>query len=253
MNSMRYPGIWRCAAVAVVAALATPGAPAQEALDQVFPEVAPVKIHRKTNPGDLPYQPFIGVQTYLQSLIAPDARMIALRQRVNFHGMSAVARDTFMPETWAVAIVGDAIDETVPVSRGGYFLLPKLEPAAAQGATIMFNTQTRKGYMTMLWQLRIPASQTIAYADFARALDEAAAVQNKIPWYRYGLREIRRKRHNSLRACFLQEGGRIDIGGQRARTTTNGACEILTFDPAIARDGNVDIAFIGPLDIVMLN
>jgi hypothetical protein len=253
MNDMLYPTVLRCAAATVCGALALLAAldASGQETGQVA-ELAPVEIHRKTNPGDLPYSPFIGTQAYLQSLLPPDARMVELRQRVNFHGLNMTAQDIFLPESWAVAIVGDHVDQTVPVSRGGYFLLPDLPAAAAQGATIMFNTQTRKGYMTMIWKLRIPESQTIAYADFARALDEATAVHKKIPWYRYGLRNLRRTVPDGLRACFLEQGGRIDIGGQAASTRAHGACQVLQFDPAIAREGKAEIAFIGTLDIVML-
>lgn len=246
----------RCAALAVqlaFAALPAAGAAAGDHAAPVAAGLPPVEIHRKTNPGDLPYQPFVDVQAYLQSLIPPDARMIELRQRVNFNGLNEAARDAYLPESWAVAIVGAAVDQTVPVSRGGYFVLPVLPPAAAQGATIMFNTQTRKGYLSMVWKLRIPEAQTLAYADFARAIDEAAAVQRSVPWYRYHLRNVRRTGFNALRACFLDGGGRIEVDGRPAPTSASGACQVLKFDPAVAHKGGAMIAFIGPLDIVILH
>ena len=256
---MNHPFHWtarRWAALAVLLAFAAFPAAGAAAVEHEAPltgELPPVKIHRKTNPGDLPYQPFVDVQTYVLSLVPPDARMIELRQRVNFNGLSEAAKDAYLPESWAVAIVGDAVDQTVPVSRGGYFLLPELPPAAAQGASIMFNTQTRKGYLSMVWKLRIPEAQTLAYADFARALDEAAAVQRSVPWYRYNLRNVRRTGFDALRACFLDGGGRIEVDGQPAATSASGVCHVLRFDPGGAQKGGATIAFIGPLDIVILH
>lgn len=240
------------AALVALACLPAAGSSAQEPAAAAVKELAPVEIRRKTNAGDLPYRSFFRIYTYLQSLVPPEPRLIDLYQRVNFNGMSQAEQDAFMPESWAVAIVSATIDHTVPVSRGGYFLLPELKQAYEEGGTIMFNTQTAKGYMSMVWKLRIPETQTLSYADFAQALREAEIVQKQIPWYRYGLRYVRRTGHDGLRACFLQPDGHIEIDGKAAATVQHGACQILKFDPAIARDGKAGITFVGPVDIVTL-
>mgnify|MGYP007121418141 CR=1 FL=1 len=215
-------------------------------------EQAPVHVHRKTNRGDLPYKPFFLIQTYLQSLLPPEPRAIDLLGRVEFVAKSEAEKDLFAPQSWAVAIVGDELDQVVPVRRGGYFLLPKVKLGMLELGTIMFNTQTQKGKMSVAWRVRVPPSQVLSYAEFQKALDEVSFVQRQIPTYRYDLREIRRHGHNALRACFLGGPGRIEVDGRLAPTIQDGACQVMKHDPAAARAGKAQIAFIGKLDIVTL-
>jgi hypothetical protein len=245
----------RCAAAAVFGALAviaTENASAQEQQTGAIRELPSVKIHRKTNAGDLPYRDFFALQNYVQSLLPYGPKAIELRLRVHFASPKGLAYDEFQPKGWAVAIVGDTLDHVVPVSRGGYFLLPDLERAAAENATIMFNTPTHEGRIALEWKLRITDKQTLSYADFARAFEQVKAVQRKIPWDRPGLREVRSVDYDGLTACFLSNKGRIEIGGQAAPTLAEGACQVLKFDPATAA-GAPEIAFVGPLDIVTLH
>lgn len=254
MNNMRLIAIWRFAAVAGWAVLfALPASvSAQGSTPAVGKDLVTVNIHRKTNAGDLPYRGFLGLQNYVQSLLPHGPKAIELRLRVHFASPKGTPYDEFQPKGWAVAIVGDTLDHIVPVSRGGYFLLPDLERAAAENATIMFNTPTHEGRIALEWKLRVSSKQTLSYADFAKALEQVKAVQRKIPWDRPGLREVRSVDYDGLTACFLSNKGRIEIGGQAAPTLTEGACWVLKFDPAAAA-GGPEIAFIGPLDIVTLH
>lgn len=213
-------------------------------------EQAPVHVHRKTNRGDLPYKPFFLIQTYLQSLLPPEPRAIDLLGRVEFVAKSEAEKDVFAPDSWAVAIVGDELDQVVPVRRGGYFLLPKVKLGMLELGTIMFNTQTQKGKMSVAWRVRVPPTQTLSYTEFAKALEEVSFVQQQIPTYRYDLREIRRHGHNALRACFLEGPGHIEIAGQPVPTIADGACRVMKYDPAYA--GTTQITFVGRLDIVTL-
>lgn len=245
----------RLAAGLALAALTAfaPAVSAQETGAQVIKELSPVEISRKKNPGDLAYTFFFKAQSLLQSFLPPEPRTIDMRFRLSFAGITGAARDEYFPDTWAVAIVGDTIDHTVPISRGGYFLIPALEQALEEKATLMFNTQTRRNNLSTAWKLRIAEGQRLAYADFARAFDEVKVVQKQIPWYRIGLHEERTARFDGLKACFLEAGGRIDIDGQPAATSTEGTCQILKFDPSAANAGQAEIAFSGPLDIVTLH
>lgn len=122
----------------------------------------------------------------------------------------------------------------------------------AENGTIMFNTQTRKGKMNTAWQVRVPQTQKLPYADFAKAVEEAAIVQKQIPLYRPGLRPLRVNTHDALRACFPEPGGRIEIDGRPAATKPDGMCQVLKFDPAVAQAGKSEIVFVGPLDIVTM-
>lgn len=110
-------------------------------------EPAAIEIKSKKNPGDLPYKGFLSQQADLLSYMPPEPLAIDMRLRVSFTSMDDTERDIYLPSTWSVAIVGDTVDHPVPVTRGGYFLLPRLEQALSERATIMFNTQTRKNIL----------------------------------------------------------------------------------------------------------
>lgn len=212
-----------------------------------------VKIHRKTNPGDLPYKSFFNIQNYVQSLMPRGRPVVDLQLRVNFASDKGPHYDRFEPKAWAVAIVGESTDHIVPVSRGGYFLLPELPDAAHENATIMFNTPTREGRIALEWKLRVGERQTLSYADFAQAIDVVRTVQRKIPFDSRGLREVRMVEYDGLRACFRSNEGRILVGGKPASTTAEGSCQVLKFDAAAPGTGPSEISFVGPLDIVTLN
>lgn len=261
MKTPIAPPVRRVAALVALAAFAAVPAPAfahetSQGKDGTaalqLEAQAPVKIHRQTNRGDLPYKPFYLIQTYLQSLLPPEPRAIDLLGRVQFVAKSELEQDLFAPESWAVAVVGNELDQVVPVRRGGYFLLPEVKLGILELGTIMFNTQTQKGKMSIAWKVRIPPTQTLSYADFAKALEEVSSVQRRIPTYRYDLREIRRHGHNALRACFLKDPGRIEVDGRPAETIPDGACHVLKYDAAAARAGMAQIAFVGKLDLVTL-
>lgn len=241
------------AACALLAALpALPNASAQDAGKAGIKELPAVKIHRKTNPGDLPYRTFLDLQSYMQSLLPGRDRMIDLRLRVNFASDKSAAYDQFDPKTWAVAIVGAGTDRVVPTSRGGYFLLPELRDAAHENATIMFNTPTREGRIAIEWKVKVGERQTLSWAGFDMALDQVRAVQGKIPFEYTSMREIRMVDYDGLRACFRSADGRIEVGGRPLATRVEGNCQVLKYDLA-ARAGKGEIVFVGPLDIVTLD
>lgn len=168
----------------MLAAFPISGALAQETGAKAVKELSPITIHRTKNPGDLRYTSFFKHWNFLLSTLAPEPRVLDLRFRLSFTELAGPAKDDYRPATWAVAIVGDTLDHTIEVERGGYFVLPDLEQAIREQATIMFNTQTRKGYLNVAWKFRIGEGQTLSYADFAKAFDEVAAIQKQIPWYR---------------------------------------------------------------------
>jgi hypothetical protein len=241
------------AILALLIAIPVANAAAQDLDAKPVKELAPVTIKRTKNPGDLPYAGFRETFARLQSFLPPEPRVLDMKSRLSFTGLSESERDAYLPDTWAVAIVGDTIDHTIDIERGGYFVLPELEEAAKEKATIMFNAQTRKNFLNVAWKFRIAPGQTLPYADFAKAFDEVASVQKKIPLWRISLREERLARFDGLKACFHPGKGRIEVDRQPAATTSVGACEVLRFDPALARNEHVRIAFIGPLGIVTLN
>jgi hypothetical protein len=240
---------------ALAALLAVPSiyASAQEIRVLDLKQMPAVKVHRKLNPGDLPYKSFLNIQHFVQSLMPRGRPVVDLRLRVNFASDKGPHYDRFDPKTWAVAIVGDSSDHIVPVTRGGYFLLPELPDAAHENATIMFNTPTREGRIALEWKLRIGDRQILSYADFAQAIDVVRSVQRKIPFESSGLREVRMVEYDGLRACFRSNEGRILVGGKPAATSVEGPCQVLKFDAEAAGAGASEITFVGPLDIVTLN
>ena len=255
----RFPAA--LAALAALAIIANVHAAAQDEQPGSTPPVSepaaraqsPVKINAKKNAGDLSYKSFFGIQTLLQSFQPPEPRVIDFTYRLSFKERAGAARDEYDPQTWGVAIVGDTFDQVVPVGRGGYFLLPDLPRAIQESATVMFNTQTRWRSLNVAFKLRLSPEQTLAYADFARAIGEFKVVQGQVPWYRFGLRAVRNASVDGLRACFRTADARIEIDGMPATTRIEGMCHVLEFDPARAAAGPATIAFIGPLDNVTLN
>lgn len=213
----------------------------------------PVQINSKTNTGDLSYTSFFGIQTLLQSFLPPEPRVTDFTYRLSFKEIGGAARDEFVPESWGVAVVGDTVDQVIPVSRGGYFVLPDIAQAANENATIMFNAQTRWRTIEVEFKVRTSPHQTLAYTEFARAIEEFRGLQRKIPWYRLGLRAIRNAGVDGLKACFHSTDGRIDIDGVAANSRVDGMCHLLAFEPSKAASATSTISFVGPLDHVILD
>ena len=263
MNIVFPSTMRRCTSAALVAlaALASVPAAAQDTPDADAPAAneapagaqSPVKINARKNAGDLSYKSFFGIQSLLQSFQPPEPRVIDFTYRLSFKEPDGATNDAYNPETWGVAIVGDTFDQVVPVGRGVYFVLPYLAQAVQESATVMFNTQTRWRSLNVAFKLRLSPEQTLAYADFAKAIDEFKIVQDQVPWYRLGLREIRNARIDGLRACFRSADARIEIDGVPVATRVEGMCHVLPFDPAKAAAGAATIGFVGALDNVTLD
>lgn len=233
-----------------MSALAAPAAFAQDT--QAGEVLAPVEIKSKRNQGDLPYKGFLSQQSDLLSYMPPEPRAIDMRLRVSFTAMNEAERDIYLPATWAVAIVGDTVDHQVEMSRGGYFTLPYIEQAARERATIMFNTQTRKGWVDVAWLVRAKEDNTLAYADFARALEQVRYTQDKMPWYRTSFRYEKKVRFNALKACFTSGEGDILVDGHSPSLLTRGPCKILRFEPELASAG-AGIALLGTVANITLD
>ena len=236
-----------------IATVVAPEALAQETGAAATETLAAVEIKSKKNPGDLPYKGFLSQQTDLLSYMPPEPLVIDMRMRLSFTAIEEAERDVYMPDTWAVAVVGDTVDHQIPVARGGYFVLPDLKQAASERATIMFNTQTRKNWLDVGWLVRMKENNTLPYSDFAKALEQVKYTQDKIPWYRTSFRHEKKVRFDGLKACFTSGGGDILIDGQAAETITRGPCKLLKFEPAKANAPGSVIAILGPVANITLD
>ncbi|MES2759425.1 MAG: hypothetical protein V4693_18790 [Pseudomonadota bacterium] len=232
----------------VAACLAAP-AFAQDASDIVL---APVEIRSKRNAGDMPYLSAYKVQQRLLSLLPPEPRVSDIRMRVLFTSLAETAQDDFMPATWAVAVVGATFEQVVPVSRGGYFLLPEVPIATDADATLMFNTQTKKKTLSAVWTVRAKEGNALPYRDFARAIEEYEFVRRRIGVNELALRQIREHRPNALRACFANGEGAILVDGLASGAVARGSCWLLKFDAAKG-NGNAVISFTGVLAALTLD
>ena len=67
----------------------------------------------------------------------------------------------------------------------------------------------------------------------------------------FSLRTEKLGKYDTLKACFLDAGGQLLIGGKNAADATIGNCALLKFDPARV-SGTEGIEFAGPLDIVTI-
>ncbi len=241
------------AGASLLAAAIALTAHAQEATSPSAPDntTPRVKVEARKNVGDLPYyEHYIKSQGWTYQQLPPRPRVIDFVWRVSFTDLSEPERDAFVPKGWAVALVGQSFEQTVPVARGGYFLLPVL-PQSLWGATIMFNAQTRTARIAVAWVVRMGEGQRLSYADFGRALAEVRGVQIAIPLDWEFVEEVRKANYDALKACFLDAGGEILIDGKLATTQIVGNCSILKFEPAKFASKQT-IEFKGPLNVVTL-
>jgi len=228
-------------------ALACASASAQEAA----PAPAAIKVVARENPGDIPYRGFLRMQRRLLSKLAPEPRKLDVMLRISFTELPGPGQDEYLPQSWAVSIVGDSVDETVAVRRGGYFLLPELTQAYEEDATIMFKEQSRKGWLDVGWIVRTGKDLRLRYADLGQAIGELRAVQKDISMFDLGLQTEKHGKYDTLKACFMDAGGQLRINGKPAADATIGNCALLRFDSARAATGD-EIEFAGPLDIVTI-
>lgn len=212
---------------------------------------AEIKIVTRKNPGDLPYRFFLRAQRQLQSYLPPEPRKLDFNFRISFTELPMAERDGYQPLSWGVSVVGDTVDETLALRRGGYFILPELARADEEDATIMFREQSRKKSLDVAWILRTDASGRLPFADIGQALRELRAVQKRISLFSISMRTEKHASYDTLKACFLQAGGELRIGGTGAADATIGQCSLLRLDPArIGSSGAVELA--GPVDIVTI-
>jgi hypothetical protein len=211
-----------------------------------------IRIQAQKNPGDVSYQRFYDLQQRMMSYLPAEPRLFDVANRISFMRLSLAEQDAYKPKTWAVSIVGNELDETVPLRRGGYFLLPYLETAYKEKATVMFREQSKHNFVAMAWVLRIDDSRRLSYADFDKAIKQVQAVQKTIP-LRYVLNFYAEKfgKYDGLKACFLEPGGEIRIDGKQVADSISGTCSVLKFDPAKVAGGQI-IEFAGALDIVTI-
>ncbi|MCS0806649.1 hypothetical protein NX774_01760 [Massilia agilis] len=231
-------------ALALAAHAHAAGAPAED--KAAAP--ATVRIKARINPGDLEYRWVFDNQKLLQGSLLAQARVVDFSWRILFTEFTLPEQDAWVPKGWAVALVGSNFEQTVPVARGGYFVLPAL-PVGLQGSTIMFREQSLQGHIGAAWRVRVGADQRLTYASFKQALKEIRAVQGAIPLHKSGLKLVRTGTYDALKACFLAGGGRTLVDGKPAADGSVGNCIILKFDSVSAANGQT-IAFEGPLDIV---
>ncbi|MGI4720440.1 MAG: hypothetical protein ACRYGO_04440 [Janthinobacterium lividum] len=225
-----------------------PGAGAQE--DGAAPRA--IKVEGRRNPGDVPYAGFVDLYNRLLTYLPAEPRMFDVLYRISFANLSLPEQDAYEAPSWAVSIVGDTIDEMVPVRRGGYFLLPERELARQEKATLMFKEKSRRNFVEVAWVLRIGTDQRLRYADFGKAMAQLRGVQKVIPVMRsLAYHAEKYGKFDGLKACFTGPGGAVLIDGAAAPATISGNCAVLPFEPVRAGSAEV-IEFSGPLDIVTL-
>lgn len=226
---------------------------AVDAQETPQPGASPLAAGARMNGGSVPYRTSFDMQELLTSFQPPEPRIIDLTLRMAFADADDLAPDAAPSAPLQATIVGDSMNHPIAISRRGFFLLPYLDWARQERATIVFNAPSLTNQLQTAWTIRLAPGQTLSYADFDRALGEMKTVQKNIPWYRFGLRQVRKSKQDGLKACFAVRDGRIEIDGQPAATTPEDGCQVLAFDPALAERGAATIAFVGTLDSVTLH
>lgn len=242
--------IRRCLAAGTASLLSIGGVAAQNAPQA---DSALLASGARINGGSLPYRATFDMQQLLTSYQPPEPRIIDLTLRLAPEDPADLAPAATQAEPLLATVVGATLNHPLAVSRAGYFLLPYLEWAHQERATIAFNAPTLSNQLQTAWKIRLAPDQTLSYADFGRALGEMKLVQKNIPWYRFGLRQVRKSSQDGLKACFVDRDGRIEIDGQVAATTIETGCQVLAFDAARAAQAGAIITFVGTLDTVTLH
>ena len=197
-------------------------------------DLAPIQVASKKNAGNLPYTGFFALQTQLQSYLPREPRQIDLVLRLEFNDRPQELRDAYLPLGWGVAIVGQHLDVTVPLTRGGYFLLPDLPEAREEDATIMFNAQTRKGRLGVTFAVRVPESHSLPYQALAQAFAELTSLQMQIPSAQNGLQEIKLARFDALKACYAAPAQPPLAGQAPLPVRVRGRCQLFMYDQGLA-------------------
>jgi len=217
---------------------------------------APTDEHRivvqsRINQGTLRYHAFYKAFGRVLALLPPAPRIIEPVYQMSFTELPPEQEDSFLKPTWNVAIVDQETDIDVPMIRGGYFVLPALEDKLAKDASILFNSQTRKNFLRIAWKLRLRTSQSLAYADIMRALQEVNEVQKKIPWYSLELRTEKRARFDAVKACFAEDNGELRLDDQPLAVIHSAHCRIYKLGVQSAKAAS-EMTFSPAPDIVVL-
>jgi hypothetical protein len=200
---------------------------------------------------ELEYGGYIRDYSFLRKQLPRESRLIEIWERFHYASMSLAEQDAYTPPRDGIAIVSQSVNEKVAVRRGGYFILPQVGQAYLEEGTIQVRQAIDRQYHSMFvaFSLRLGADQRSSYADLGKASRQIDAVKGKISAYHIGLKDLKRERHDAIKACFLGAGGDILVGDQAVADATQGHCKILALDPARIASGEA-IEFSGALDIV---
>jgi hypothetical protein len=211
-----------------------------------------IRVSATRNPGNVRYDVFYDLQERLVGYLPPEPRLFDLMQRISFTRLSLAEQDAYDPGAWAVSIIGDGLDETLPMRRGGYFRLPYLAEAYKGRAMVMFKAQSKRNYTDTAWVMRIGENRRLSYADFGKAIGQLRDLQAAIPRvYAHNYRVEKFSLYDGLKACFLAPGGGVLIDGRPTAHAIVGDCWVLRLDPNKVDSGQT-IEFRGALDIVTL-
>jgi len=214
-------------------------------------QVAGARIKDTAPSAELAYAGYIRDYSFLRKQLPRESRLIEIWERFHYASMSLADQDAYTPPHGSIAIVSQSVNETVPVRRGGYFILPQVGQAYLEEGTIQVRQAIDRHYHSMFvaFSLHLGADQRSSYAELGKAARQIDAVKGKISSYHVALTDLKRERHDAIKACFLGAGGAILVAGQPAADGASGDCKILALDPKRIASGEA-IEFSGPLDIV---
>lgn len=200
---------------------------------------------------EIPYSSYFRDYKFLRTQLPREAPLIDVWERVHYSSMSPAEQDVFTPPDGSIAVVSQSAKVNVPVRRGGYFVLPEVGQAYLEEGSIQVRQAIERWphKMYVAYVLRLDEGQRISYANLGKALQQVAAVKNKISPFNADLAWIKRERHDAIKACFLDTEGLILIAGKPATGDTQGTCKIVAIDPARIESGDT-VEFAGSLDVV---
>jgi hypothetical protein len=201
--------------------------------------------------AEVEYAPYIRDYSYMRKQLPQESRLIDMWERFRYASMSLTEQDAYTPPRDGITIVSPSVKATVPVRRGGYFILPAIGQAYLEEGTIQVRQAIDRQYHTMyiVFSLNLGADRHTSYTDLGKASRQIDAVQGKISAFHNGLKHVKHGRHDAIKACFLDAGSAILVAGQSVADASHGNCKLLALDPVRIASGEA-IEFSGALDIV---
>ncbi|HYD80721.1 MAG TPA: hypothetical protein VEC06_13000 [Paucimonas sp.] len=200
-----------------------------------------IEVAGTKSPGSIEYKGLYKVQQVILGTLPPEPRHIDIKFRT---GRKDTVHGANGHSTSRLYLVGNDLDQPIPVDDNGFFILPELPPAYREKAIIQSNERKSEAALNLAILIRTNGRQRLPYRDLAQAIDEATQAASKLPWY-VRMLALGSAKFETAAFCF-KEGGGVKIGSASYMPDAKSRCARFDFDRALAAQ-NADIEINGKL------